>query len=61
MSAIRHLAWAMRRHASWLSWLLIVFGIILVLLSIPKWVWITLIGFGLIVLGILLKRRRFFF
>ena len=60
MSTIRHMRGAMRRHANWLSWLLILFGIILVLLSVPKWVWITLIGFVLIGIGILLKRRRFF-
>ncbi len=61
MSTIRHLRWMMRRHASWLSWLLILLGIILVLFSVPKWVWLTLLGLLLIGIGILLKRRRFLF
>jgi len=60
MSTIRHIGWVMRRHSRWLSWLLIAIGLILVLISVPKWMWVTFLGLLLIGLGILLRRRRFF-
>ncbi|MEG0146592.1 MAG: hypothetical protein RR739_11065 [Clostridia bacterium] len=38
------------------SAVLIVLGIVLLLVALPSWVWLALVGIGLIVVGVLLLR-----
>ncbi|OUM87714.1 MAG: hypothetical protein BAA01_12940 [Bacillus thermozeamaize] len=59
MTTIRKMRWAVRRHSNWLSWLLMLIGLILILISVPTWVWIAIIGLGLIFIGILVRRRKY--